>query len=117
MYARPFRGRWHFRACVFWPPIPRLRTASPRCSSGKPDRLLEKLAVEPTDFPRIRNEGFVSLLGEFGLNLHGLVERAYAGELFNVGLGVFKRLSGVIAIGGSNRLEADRGRVRRNRRC
>src|SRR5438876_5522936 len=121
MYARLFRGRWHFWGpfgLIFGP----IRATGfslqnwlqlTRWSAGQLQHLLEQLAVEPANLPRIRNEGVVSLFGEFGLNLHGLVERARAGEFFDIGPGILKRFSGAVAIGGRNRLKADRRRVGR----
>src|SRR5882757_9112109 len=77
------------------------------------ERLPDKLAVQRTNPPGVSHEGLVGLLREFGLNLKGLVERARAGEFFDKALRVRKRLFGVVAVSGRDRLQADRRGIRR----
>src|SRR6266704_5758799 len=70
--------------------------------------LLGKAAVQFANPPRLVNEGLVGLSCEFGLNLNDLVERAHARELLDIGLGLCKRLLGVVAISRRDRLKIDR---------
>src|SRR5664279_5581591 len=59
------------------------------------------------DLLRLGNEGLASLLGEFGLDLDGLVERPHARELFEKALGLFEGLHGVFTVGVRDCLKAD----------
>ena len=69
---------------------------------------LGKPAVEFANLLRLSNEGLVSLLCEFGLDLDGFVERPHARELLDKGLGLFKRLLGIVAVGRRECLKVDR---------
>ena len=91
MYARPLRGRCHFRR-----PLTRRATGRP---ARKPECLPEQLAVQLADLSRVGGEGLAGFSREFGLRLHCLVERARGRELFGKRLRVLKRLLGVVAIG------------------
>src|SRR5258706_5106365 len=74
----------------------------------RPEILLGKATVEFADLLRLGNEGLVSLLCEFGLDLDGFVERPHARELLDKGLGLFKRLLGIVAVGRRECLKVDR---------
>src|SRR5262249_18822008 len=68
--------------------------------------LLSEIGIEARDLLRLGDEGFVGRARKFGLRLERLVQRLHAGELLDKRLGVFERLLGVVAIGGSDRLNA-----------
>ena len=70
------------------------------------ESLLGKIAVESADLQRLDDEGLVSRLGVFGLDFNGLVERPHAGKFLDIAFGVFERFLGVVAIGGSDGLDA-----------
>src|SRR5438105_2626166 len=56
--------------------------------------LLGKLAVESPDLVLLGQEALASLLGEFGLNLNGLVERAHGCEFLDKRYGLLERPPG-----------------------
>src|ERR1019366_7964545 len=59
--------------------------------------LLGEIGIEPCDLLRLSHEGLVGGFRIFGLHFDRLVERAYAGQLLDEWLRVFKRLLAVIA--------------------
>ena len=62
---------------------------------------------------RVGKEGLESLLGEFGLNLHGLVGRPHNAELFEKRSGLIERLPDLVSIGVRDGLKSAPGRVER----
>ena len=76
-------------------------------------RLLREIGVEPGDLLRIRHEGFISRLREFGLCLKRLVQRLRSRKLLDEGPGLFERFFGVVAVGSGDCLKAAVNRGRR----